>query len=333
MLALRALIVLTICLLTVGARSQSQPPPEEHSQTHQPKFRNYHEYPATAELGTDKSPIIVRIIPTPKTDAEAAQDKKDRENKSTQDQSLVAYSATLDVLTAILVAVGALQLFVFGYQAWQLRQTVAAMKGQSEDMRASIAEANRAANAMENMSVSLKINADKIVEAIEINKQTSLDQRNFWLRQMRSYLSVVIGVAIYQERDRGIRFEARPSIKNNGSTPAYNVRYRASAALLPVAMQNDFKFYIPKEWGGNSTIGPHSSVEGNAIVPDFVPDDEVKAIKAGDGKCLYVWGVVTYRDISKKLRRVTFAQKLYWAGPPDKEIIKGLYLDRHNQSN
>ena len=242
MLALRALIVLTICLLTVGARSQSQPPPEEHSQTHQPKFRNYHEYPATAELGTDKSPIIVRIIPTPKTDAEAAQDKKDRENKSTQDQSLVAYSTTLDVLTAILVAVGALQLFVFGYQAWQLRQTVAAMKGQSEDMRASIAEANRAANAMENMSVSLKINADKIVEAIEINKQTSLDQRNFWLRQMRSYLSVVIGVAIYQERDRGIRFEARPSIKNNGSTPAYNVRYRASAALLPVAMQNDLNF-------------------------------------------------------------------------------------------
>src|SRR5262249_20928665 len=47
--------------------------------------------------------------------------------------------------------------------------------------------------------------------------------------QLRAYLSVVIGTAVYQERDKNLRFEAKPTIVNTGQTPAYNVRYRIKA--------------------------------------------------------------------------------------------------------
>jgi hypothetical protein len=72
-------------------------------------------------------PLIVKVAPAAKNETQAAQEANDREEKSANDRYLV-------IGTFILGAVGLLQLFVFGYQAVQLRNTVKAASGQSECM-------------------------------------------------------------------------------------------------------------------------------------------------------------------------------------------------------
>src|SRR5205823_4581452 len=86
------------------------------------------------QRGTEDAPVIVKIASAPKTDEEVAQNKKDRENKTANDRNLVD-------LTAVLALVGFLQLLVFGYQAYKLRETVKSAGEQAEAMERHIDEA------------------------------------------------------------------------------------------------------------------------------------------------------------------------------------------------
>lgn len=278
------------------------------------------------QRGTENSPLIVKVLPTPKTAEEAANDKQDRDEKTASDWWIIK-------LTGALALIGALQLLVFGYQALKLRQTVHSMNAQSEDIKRYTAEAARSANAMEDVSASLRINADRITETVEMNRMIASRQNDFWTRQMRAYVSVLIGSGIYQETFKGLRFEVKPAVRNSGGTPAYDVRHRSRAAILPINLPQNFRFTLPKEWAGGGAVGPHSHVEISAIVPDLISDDEVTNVKTGNGKILYAWGTVSYKDLFKRTRRITFAQQIIWVGEPGKESIKGFYLNRHNKSN
>jgi hypothetical protein len=76
-----------------------------------------------------------------------------------------------------------LQLAVFGYQALKLRQTVDAAAKQSDDIQRSIAEATRAANAME-----------KSANAATIGSQAASESVLRISHQMGAYLSVRVAV-------------------------------------------------------------------------------------------------------------------------------------------
>jgi hypothetical protein len=99
-------------------------------------------------------PIIARVLPTPKTPEEAAQELKVRTDQSSANWWMVR-------LTGLIAAIYAGQLIVFGRQATRLRETIKKMdeiaQGQTKDMQASIREANRAAAAMEGIAVSMAL--------------------------------------------------------------------------------------------------------------------------------------------------------------------------------
>ena len=149
-------------------------------------------------------------------------------------------------------------------------------------------------------------------------------------RQLRAYVSVVIGSASFQERDKNIRFEARPLIINAGQTPAHDVAYWANAAILPIPIAPDFAFPPPENfrWVGGAVLGPRHDFIANATVPDFVADDDVEAIKQGLGQALCVWGRVAYRDIFGAIQFTEFSQILVWL--PDGNVM-GRY-ERHNRA-
>ncbi len=159
------------------------------------KNQTFQQSPKTEKQGTQDSPFVVKVLPTPKTPEEAKDDKNDRDTKTANDRNLV-------YLTGILALVGLGQLIVYGYQAKKLRETVESAGEQSAAMERHIEEAARSADAMENIA--------KTIEAG--NKAV-----------MRAYLTAVIGVATYQERrpDIGdLKFEAKPQLTNTGNTPA-----------------------------------------------------------------------------------------------------------------
>jgi hypothetical protein len=258
------------------------------------------------QRGTQESPLVVKVVPTPKPPEETSQDAKDRNQKTANDRNLVR-------LTGVLAIVGFLQFLVYAYQAQKLRETVKSAGEQSAAMERHIDEAARSATAMETIA-------------------KTIDTGNRAI--MRAYLTVTIGTAVFQQRRPGqddLKFVARPNLVNTGNTTARKVRIRRTAAIVPHPVPNDFVFPIPKENDdGDATVSAHLSYIMASGVDNFVPYGEVSDIKEGIGRCLCTWGLVTYEDIFGDRHTTKFAQTLYWN--PDGSVY-GIYLPGQNDAD
>jgi hypothetical protein len=189
-------------------------------------------------------------------------------------------------------------------------------------MERSIAEATRLASAMEVVSKEIAVSAKAATDSVAALKERTA-------QQMRAYLAVAVGAAIYQERNKPLKFEGKPLLVNSGHTPAYKVSYRAKAEILSIPLPKDFAFPLPDEVVGGAMLGPQQNATLSAIVDDFSEDAEVEDIKIGKGKCLYIWGIVTYEDIFGEARRTRFCQSLTWL--PDGKVF-GVFTPGHNDA-
>jgi len=132
-------------------------------------------------------------------------------------------------------------------------------------------------------------------------------------RQLRAYISVVIGDATPQNRSGNLLFEARPVLYNAGNTPAYKVSYEIKAEIITHSMAATYTFDPPSTGQKSETsVGPRESRTMGAVVPYFVNDGDVADIKIGNGKSLWVWGKVTYEDVFGESHYTQFCQRLLW---------------------
>jgi hypothetical protein len=127
------------------------------------------------------------------------------------------------------------QLGVFGWQARRLRQTVEAASDQSEKMKQSIAESARAASAMENVAEAVQISANAAVESVTNVKDATTTP-------LRAYVNTNFAGVVAQNRETGLRYEPRLLLINFGHTPAHNVSFRATAAVLPLPYRTTLRF-------------------------------------------------------------------------------------------
>lgn len=276
-------------------------------------------YPAAAKepanntlRGTDDWPISVKVLPTPKTVEEISQEKKDRDDISGANWWMVR-------LTAAIGLVGLLQLFIFGLQARRLRQTIKKMdeiaKGQTKDMQASISEATRSASAMEGVAQSLVLTTNSNEQSVSISREIADRQKLITVLSSRAYLYAGLHMATYQDADHV--FEIRAFLANRGNTPAYNVTFKATLALLPSPIPDDFEFPLPADTAGTSVsfMAPGVTKLITRGLPERVPDEDVEAIKRGrPPRCLAMWGIVDYQDAFKEPRVLKFAFSVSWIG-------------------
>jgi hypothetical protein len=172
MLKRTALLAVAVCLAwlcVAPAQSQQSPPQVEVKQPEAPAIQ-----PKAAEdqRGTDQSPLIVKIAPTPKTDEERAEEAKQREEKAEADRrkeksdaDLNAYTAKLTgfterlyIATAILAAATVLLVLATIGLLWFAGR-------QARDMKASIEEARRSADAAKNAAGAADLNARATIKA------------------------------------------------------------------------------------------------------------------------------------------------------------------------
>jgi hypothetical protein len=156
--------------------------------------------------------------------------------------------------------------------------------------------------------------------------------RDIARRQLRAYCTIVVSGATYQERSKGLKFKGLPRIINTGNTPAHKVGYRASAAILPIQLPNDFTFPLPTDTIGAGVLGAQHYFDIGAEVDDFCDDSQVEDIKHGIGKVLYIWGIVTYDDVFGRNWETWFCQSLTWVGEGKDTIVYGYYNPRHNKA-
>jgi hypothetical protein len=248
------------------------------------------------------------LSPT-KSQVEAGQEAKDRQQKTTNDGWIV-------ILTGVLAVVAVGQLGVYLYQAIKLRETVAASGEQSKAMERHIGEAARSADAMEAITNTIKAGNQAI---------------------LRAYLTVTVGqISLFQERREpgqpDLKFETRPNLTNTGNTPARNVNIRIAADILPIPIPDTFQFPLEEEneIKNAGVVGAHQTSVLAGTVKDFVPDGEIGAIKEGRTKALCAWGVVTYEDIFGAKHTTKFGQWITWN--PNGAVV-GYYIAGQNDSD
>lgn len=299
---------------------RSQPPSPSAAQGEKPNQN-------ADQRGTEDKPVVVKVLPVETTAAERAQEAQDRSDKASADWWMVR-------LTAALAGVGVLQFLaligqaiVFLIQARRLRESVDLTRTiadrQAQDMTASIGQATRSAAAMEGVATAMSQNLAHTREMLG-------QQRRYAQMQLRSYLSVIIGTAVYQETGKDIRFEAKPTVVNTGQTPAQNVVMNLRAEILPIPAPAGFAFPLPAQGQPGAEIGPRQERLLSAIVDGFVLDPDVPRIKQGHGAVLAVWGTITYSDVFGDPHTTNFGQLLTWT--PDGRIF-GLFTAEHNNSD
>ena len=270
--------------------------------------RSSHQPTDTDQRGTEQSPLVVKEIPTPKTQEESAQESRDHDEKAANDR--ISFT-----LTGIIAAIALGQFIVYWYQSIQLKKTVKAAGEQSEAMERHIGEATRSANAMEEIAATIK----------KGNREA-----------MRAYLTVIVAnVGLWQQRREGqpdLKFEARPILSNTGNTPARKVKHMVVADILPNPIPETFTFPMPQaeEVEKSQTIGAHVSTGLAGTLNDFVEDAEVPSIKEGNEKILAVWGLITYEDVYGDPHWVKFAHMYRWIPNGN---FEGYYIAGHNDTD
>jgi hypothetical protein len=156
-------------------------------------------------------------------------------------------------------------------------------------------------------------------------------------RELRAYLTVVIGQAVYQERrdeaaGGDLMFECQPILINTGRTPALKIRFKARSAIMPVPLPGGTSLAENTDEGaGDSMLGPQQNAIMRAVVDGFRPENEVENIKRGVGdRGLYVWGRVTYEDVFGERHFTRFCQHIYW---DLKNNIRGHYIPDRNDAD
>jgi hypothetical protein len=128
-IALGVLLLFASCCAALSQRPS--PTERKTAQPEQQQPKAPQQPAATDERGTEQSPLIIKQLPTPKTQEEAEQARNEREAKAANDQEVIEFDRRLVTIGWLQLAVFVMQLGVFGYQAFELRKTVAAAAKQA----------------------------------------------------------------------------------------------------------------------------------------------------------------------------------------------------------
>jgi hypothetical protein len=275
------------------------------------------------ELPAEK-PIIVKVLPLERSPEQIAQDKKDREERRAIDQEATQTSHTLVWIGIMQTLVFALQFVAFAYQSKSLNQTVTAAGEQSKDMKRYVDEASRSATAMEGMSAAMQANVREVTDAFAMQKVV-------FRNQLRAYVSVSFRTCLSQDQNRGLKYELQSDITNNGNTPAVGANTASALRVLPVPLPNDLDLTVPMiDLESAANLAPHKGFFIRTYLPTFLSDDEIREIKNGTNKALYVYGTTKYKDIFGEPHYTNFCWGIAWNVDGNPVAIN---VGRHNDAN
>jgi hypothetical protein len=250
--------------------------------------------------GTENQPIVVTKPPAELRHEEIADSQHATNELRTTISTIVlaAFTVALTIVNILLIRDG---------------RRVSAR--QAADTSRSIDEARRSADAMHDVAEATRNNAVLLSGMLS--------------KQMRAYLTVEIGSALYQ--DEHLRFEARPVLTNNGLTPARNVCFRVMADILegtnapPAPVIEDL---LVNDMG----LAPRQQVTIGRVVANRILDAEVADVMAGTTRRLHAWGRVTYDDVFGGHWETKFYFTYYFPKMKDGYGVRGLFSTSHNNA-
>jgi hypothetical protein len=255
--------------------------------------------PAPDRRGTEQRPLVI--------------DKTvDAVKRETADQAEHAYNERVTTWSTVILA--GVTFALFAANIWLIGDSRRVSNRQAKDTRDAIAEQTRSADAMRDVAEATKNNATLMSGMLS--------------KQMRAYIAVELGTAVYQ--DKRLVFEAIPTITNNGLTPARNVCFGIFADILDGSKGDpaipDLGELIVNDMG----LMPRQQLTIRAIVPRRIPDEEVADVMKGYTRRLFTWGLVTYDDVFGGHWETRFCMSYAFPLVENELKVSGAYTHSHN---
>jgi hypothetical protein len=174
--------------------------------------------------------------------------------------------------------------------------------------------------------------ADEMHAVAEATKNNAVLMSGMLQKQMRAYISVEVGTAAFQNQH--LRFEAMPTLTNNGLTPARNVCFKILSDILDGReIQHPLEFaeighLIINDMG----MAPRQSLTIRRVVANRVPDGDVGDIMEGNSRRLFAWGKVTYDDVFGGSWETNFCLSYWFLKVGDEWKVFGNFYPKHNNS-
>ena len=209
--------------------------------------------------------------------------------------------------------------------AWKTRDLNLATRGlqdfakiQSDDMKNSVAQATRAAAAMESVSESLRDNTGLKRDIIE-------RQKTYASMQMRAYLSPN-DAGLYEGMMLDVPQPARKNVpgivvnfRNSGHIAAYKVISWANLDVIEVAKENEL--IVPDlEHRSASILSPGGIMPKVLWYHRSLTDTEIAEVGAGS-RAIYLYGRIEYVDCFESRRSCSFRLRYIGKFPPPKGVI------------
>ncbi len=254
--------------------------PTELTQPNEQSRRPNTSEPASDKRGTDEIPLTVKILPSKKTESEAAKEEYESLEKPQLDRGLTAYTGWLVVFTAALFFVAACQVGLF---FWQLRI-----------MRVGLRDTAEAA-------LAAKESAKAARDSVELAGDTAK-------RQLRAYVCISGANISFENKDTPV---VHIVAKNCGLTPAYEVRQWSHIWIE----EHPLRIVLPAPPDGFKTgvailppNGSHDMIQSR----NPIPADGLRLIGTPAGT-IYVYGEIKYNDAFKQPHVTRY--RLIFGGP------------------
>jgi hypothetical protein len=228
------------------------------------------------QRGTAQNPFVVETYSAPKTPEEARADQAEAKRKADNDGEMTA-------LTGALAFIGALQLIVFGYQAFVLRRTLL-------DNKNVVSAAQRSAQAAED--------AVKKSETVLAHAQETAQ------RQLRAY--VFVKNENIDTAPGGALLVFPVKISNAGQTPAHHLTVDCYVGFAP--SEDELPWPDDPEDGSRASLAPGDSIWCTESHAAFTP--QAAAALDNNSVHFFIFGSITYEDIFGILRHTEFRYRL-----------------------
>jgi len=246
----------------------------------------------TGKAGTEQSPLVVRVLPTPKTADEAEIETKERDARATAEQGLATYTGYLWLATCALAFVAVVQAGLF---VWQLVL-----------LNRSVRDAKTAANAANASAEAAKLQAYAAQQMLVLAQRPKLRVRN-----------VVVKYPVPTYRQPFKLFEPGQPVSdqfyivNTGGT----VARIAEGDCRVYWTKQDLPMERPYEGNVIETMIPRVKLEAGESLPITFQSRQAMGPEGDDirtsaaGWRLYVMGWIQYTDDLNNQRRTAFCRE------------------------
>jgi hypothetical protein len=152
-------------------------------------------------------------------------------------------------------------------------------------------------------------------------------------RQLRAYISVEPGDVFWQNGKRKVRFEFRPVLINNGTTPAKEVTVVSNIWITAPNIATNFNYNLVRvsnPLASVVSIGSQKSKFHSAVFFRKVTLAEAKALLKG-AATFHIFGKVEYMDIFDKKRTTNFSFLIFIGRRHESNIWHS--TENHNDSD